>query len=321
MPKYSFQFHYEKKTNEVIIWNDSDNISEPFNDFSKTIKENKDDLIFYFKGSSFRYKDCETNISFRDRILSQVKPFGIINILVFSLKKTKKLTSTNNSTVKHSSFNEKQELSSSEFVASHLNKEEKEDTYEKEETETSKLSSSNKENTKIEDNDNEKNKYYNDILCPNCLTSAIIENDGYGLKIINCENFHRISYMPYDRFETNDSFPSAKCGICSSLKSQFTPPYNKFYNCICGFYICPECHKMHSKDHYNIEIENKNYHCIMHRKDFNSYCFDCNMNICEICSSSHLDHTVILYDELKPKNEEFINDIIKEIEKQNDVLK
>ena len=47
---------------------------------------------------------------------------------------------------------------------------------------------------------------YNDIICPYCKTSAIIDkrdNTNYGLKILNCKNFHygqEISYNEYDRF-------------------------------------------------------------------------------------------------------------------------
>ena len=318
MTKYIFQFHYEKKPDEIITWLDTTNISEVFKDFASTVKENKDDLIFYFKGSPFRYKDCEFNLSFKNRIISQVKPKETINIIVFSLKKTKKqISGSNSTTLKLSSSNERQELPSSEFISSEIPKEDKQGGEEIEETETSKLSSSN--NKKLEEKEKEE-KYYNDILCPNCLTSAIIQNDGYGLKIINCENFHRISNITYDRIEFLNSFPSAKCGICSGYRSQYTPPNNVFYNCICGHFICPDCYKLHSKEHNKIEIENKNFYCVMHRKYFDSYCLDCNMNLCESCSSSHLDHSILLYETLKPKDKEYISDIKKEIQRQINVV-
>lgn len=88
MAKYIFQFHYEKKP-EIFTWLDTTDISEIFKDFASTVKENKDDLIFYFKGSPFRYKDCEFNLSLKNRILSQVKPNETINIIDF-FKKNKK---------------------------------------------------------------------------------------------------------------------------------------------------------------------------------------------------------------------------------------
>ena len=68
----------------------------------------------------------------------------------------------------------------------------------------------------------EEKEYFNDILCPYCLTSSILENDGHKLNIINCNNFHHLPNITYDRFDTVDNFPNAKCGGCSTYKSRST---------------------------------------------------------------------------------------------------
>ena len=160
---------------------------------------------------------------------------------------------------------------------------------------------------------------FNDIICPYCYSTAIITNNDNGLDIINCDNFHHISNISYNRFEKIDSFPSIKCSLCSSYKSSFTPPMNQFYKCICGEYIFPEYNKIHAKDHNKIEIENQNYQCIIHNQPFNCYCVDCNMNLCHYCfEPKHSKHEIIKFIHLLPK-ENYIGNIKKEVEEQKKI--
>ena len=195
----------------------------------------------------------------------------------------------------------------------------------KEEDETEKSKESEIQNKDITINDNNKineeeinddKLYYNDILCPYCYSSAIITNNGFNIDIINCENLHHVSNISYDTFEEVDSFPSIKCDSCSTLKISFTPPNNQFYKCICGIYLCPECYIRHEKAHNKIEIVTRNYKCILHDNNFNSYCLDCNMNICELCiEPTHINHEILKYINLKPKDD-YIEKIDKEIKEQ-----
>ena len=302
MNNLTFKFHFEEKPDQIIICKNTDHISEPFKEYSRIIKENKEDLIFYYKGSSFKFNDCEKNKSFKQEMFCQINPDIPINIIVFTLRKTKNLISNLN----FSSSNNKQIISTN-----------KKDNKNSEENES--LSSSTKNILQLDKKDYDENNYYNDILCPICFSSAIIINNGIKLKIINCENFHRIPQISYDRIEEINSFPAAKCGKCSIYKSQLTPPENEFYNCICGFYLCPDCIKNHSKDHNKIEIENQNYYCVMHKKDYNLYCFDCNKNICDTCSMFHNEHKILDYQHLKPK-EKYIKDITEEVENQKKIV-
>ena len=95
MPKCYFKFHYEKKPDERITWNNSDNIFEPFQQYSKKINENKDELVFYYKGLSFKYKDCESNETLMNDLFNKNSSDSTnsdINIMVFPLKKTRKLS-------------------------------------------------------------------------------------------------------------------------------------------------------------------------------------------------------------------------------------
>ena len=91
MTIYKFKFHFEKKPDQIINWKDSDNISEPFKEYSRKIEENKEELIFYYNGSSFKYQDCQKNKFFKEEVFSQISPEQTINIIAFPLRKTKKL--------------------------------------------------------------------------------------------------------------------------------------------------------------------------------------------------------------------------------------
>ena len=313
MPKCSFKFHYEKKPDEDVVWKDSDNIYEPFKEYSKRIKENKDELIFYYKGISFKYKDCEINETLMNDLFNKTSLNSNINIMVFPLKKTKKKLSQSKNKLKLSSSNTSQKLTSTELVPINntiniIN----EINPIKIETENKKIKTNEKKELEKE--------YYNDILCPQCFTTPIIENDDLKLNIINCDNFHRISNIEYDRFELIDSFPHIKCHLCGELKSNLTPPETQVHLCICGSYICPTCFKSHSEEHHKIEIEEKNYKCIMHDNDYDSYCIDCNKNICESCTGNHSEHEIFSFRYLKPKDNKYIKNIIKEVEEQKKIL-
>jgi len=88
--------------------------------------------------------------------------------------------------------------------------------------------------------------------------------------------------------------------------------------------MCPHCFKKehHENGHYKVEVENRNYKCLNHDKNFTSYCLDCNMNICDTCISHHPEpeHEVLKFHNLKPKGE-YIKEIENEIESQKIILK
>ena len=306
MSQFTFKFHFEKKPDELITWTDTDNISDPFREYSRKIKENKEDLIFCYKGSSFKYDECDTNPSFKNEMFSRIEPNKTINIIAFPIRKTK----NHKPSLKLSSSKETKENFPLDINANIEAKKEKKSVGD---NAIAAADPSNKEAK------GEEKEYFNDVLCPYCLTSAILENDGHKLNIINCNNFHHLPNITYDRFDTVDNFPNAKCGGCSKYKSQLTPPENQFYICSCGIYLCPECYTSHDKSHKKTEIENKNFHCLKHDKDYNSYCIDCNHNICDDCTDSHKGHEVLKYVHLKPK-EEYVDKISKEIERQKEAL-
>ena len=168
MSKFTFKFHFEKKPDETITWTDSDNISDPFKEYSRKIKENKEEIIFYYKGSSFKYNDCENNISFKNEIFSKIEPNKTINIFAFPLRKSRK-----HPTLKLSSSTRKQEEFSTDLVPiNQIIKEKKVGENSINSINLIKTEPTQQE-AKVEEKPKEK-EYYNDILCPYCLTSGII---------------------------------------------------------------------------------------------------------------------------------------------------
>ena len=321
MVKYTFKFYYEKKPDETVTWKDTDNIFEPFKEYSKKIKENKDELIFFYKGLSFKYKDCEKK-TFKDDVFSEINPDNTINIIVFPFRKTLRNKIPEETTKKLEPENKIQEISSPLSSSAPIQKQTN-DSLSKTIPNINEIEKEKEKENEVKD---EEKQFYNDILCPYCLSTAIIENTEdpkkkiLKLNIINCNNFHKIKNITYDQFELLESFQNAKCEICSAYKYQInTPPKSNYFFCECGNYYCGDDYISHST-HKRVEIENKNYKCIIHDTKFNSYCMDCNSNLCESCFGNHNEgHFIINFQHLKPTSD-YIEKITKEVEEQKKVL-
>ena len=284
MSNLTFNFLLDGKEKPITCQND-DLISEPFKEFAKTLNKNLEDFAFYYKASQiFDYSQRINQSIFSN---SEIKKFNILVFLLPSEESTQEETEESNRI--------------------NIKESKKEETKEK-----------NEESIK-----KEKPEFYNDVICPECRTSAIIDIDndkeGYDLKILNCENFHNLRSLNYDicdqfifekrynETDLSDLNPYKDllvCGCCGDYQVKLTPPEDKYSFCYhCQNNICPSCmtvHKEEYKDHKYIPLEDKNYYCIKHGKKFDSYCIDCNCNICDECKSSHPEneHQIIAYNKI-----------------------
>ena len=317
--KRKFIFHYlendDKKQKFDIDCSKDDLINEPVYKFLKKVEHMTKDYAFYFNGSLLNYED---KIHIKDKFSGS----DTVNIVAFPLRKmTDKKAETNSG-----------QTTTTSQISIPVNQKENKDI-------TSEVKQEVKPTEKIEEKKEvEEKKHYNDIICPFCKTSAIIENDGMKLKIINCENFHHLENIRYDKFDEYEynlddlsaenlnklsKTPFLKCNICSQDLVLMTPP-RQLYMCTCHAIMCPHCFKKkhHENGHYKVEVENRNYKCLNHDKNFTSYCLDCNMNICDTCISHHPEpeHEVLKFHNLKPKGE-YIKEIENEIESQKIILK
>jgi hypothetical protein len=60
--------------------------------------------------------------------------------------------------------------------------------------------------------------------------------------------------------------------------------------------------------------------CLEHYKIYNSYCFDCNKNLCQICKEKHKEHNLINLSEIEIKEDDILN-MKKNLEKEINDLK
>ena len=312
MESKTFVIFYNKEKKEYS--NDMDDlVKETLNKFVKSYKSQLKDFIFYYKGTLLNEKHYKSRI--KDSIFGNKKNDENINLIAIKITP-----------------GEAEEEKSEERAQKEINKIEEE----KEEKKNSKKN----ENKEIK---NDK-RFYSDIICPVCFTSAIIESDEQGkLNILNCENFHYLKNIPYDIYDDfifdylgNESDEAKekkikyeeliKCSLCSNY---ITPPENELYKCSCGFNICKCCLKIFKEEgknfpghnnHNQIDLDNRNYFCSKHSKIFEEYCIDCNANYCQECKKIHESHEVFKYNDIKPRRED-VENYEKNIKAQKEHLK
>ena len=288
MSVYCFKIHCKGEEKEEIIVDSEDLISEPLKKFAEDKNRHLEDFEFYFNSSLIEYQGP---IKIKDSIFNS-SPDQTIEIL--AIPKPPSEQKGNQSEIQNQMDIE----------------------------------------IKEEENDNEdfpepkgrkkvNRTYYNDIICPKCKTSAIIDkNKGeLNLNILNCENFHYLNNIKYDQYDNYvfnfddmseenckkllDNKDLLFCDLCGDHKINMTPPMDILYICSCGSKVCSECYDTHNEPgHYKkINLDDKNYFCIKHAQKFAFYCFDCNANFCEECENLHKEHETEKFSKIKPKKE------------------
>ena len=159
-----FKIHYEKGEPPISLSYQADTLIEDiFKEFSRKVKKKLEDLVFYYKGSQIKYGKSE-------KINKSVFKAGDKDFNIFAVS----LTTMFSKKVK-----------------------EKEEDLQEEKKPEGDSEKEKKERIKV---DREK---YTDIICPYCKTSAIIDKStksNYGLKILNCKNFHYGQEILYDEY-------------------------------------------------------------------------------------------------------------------------
>ena len=304
MPGYSFCFYYGKDNKDNKSLNiDEENalVEEPLKEFAKDFQKKPEDYAFYYKGSEVKY---EKSLKLKDSIFApnEGKTTNIFAMLLTG------------------------PISSEE-------KDEPEEGQDKNEIKDESQKKNEAENKEQSDEPpiirRRINKmYYNDIICPKCKTTAIIDKNGdeLNLKILNCENFHYLNNIKYDLFDDfvfdypDENLKELSCGICGTPKKELTPPEDQLYMCSCGAKVCSVCFKIHNDEgHYKINLDDKNYYCITHNQKFSSYCFDCNANFCDQCEKEHKGHEIEKFSKIKPKREE-VKDLENKVDDQKEKL-
>ena len=291
----TFLIHYKGTTKECSCQKEEP-IENALKQFARSEKKELRDFAFYYKGSYIDYTMSVSESVFTDK---EIPKFNIFAVLLQSEKTQEK----------------------------------PKETTQKETKEKNEIVIEEKKETKESIPEPEKENYY-DIICPDCKTTAIIDVDNnkeyedkdLALKILNCKNFHFLKNVAYDIYKDYDiDRDPLYCHACSS---NVTPPYKITHYCTCGSNLCSECTKTHDVDegkfHYKIDYKDKDYYCTNNHKKqtFNSYCIDCNLNICDGCKALHPEatHEVIKFEDFKPKESD-IEKWKKSIDEQKEVLK
>ena len=136
-----------------------------------------------------------------------------------------------------------------------------------------------------EDENNEnKYKYSNEIICPDCQEICLLDVNDYKFDLYGCKNNHSQKLL-FNEFKETQLIDQSKI-ICNDCKERniLNTTEHKFYKCCtCQKDICLLCQNKSHKDHICIEYQYKNYFCNKHGEKYFYYCKICNLNLCDIC--------------------------------------
>ena len=235
--------HFVGKEKETISYQDDDRLEDKLKDSIKDKGLKPSDFNFYYRGSLINYSN---NIKIKDTIFGgedSKEEYNIFAVCLLSPPKKKKKATKK----------EEKEYDQVTEVKNEI----KDDTEKKDEIKSEKTEETSSIRRK-------KNRlYYNDIICPKCETTAIIDkyknNNNISLfKVLNCENFHFLDEIKYDKFddfvvdydkdEKDNYWKKYKCDTCNTILKNITPggPHNgELFLCKCGAYVCNNCYEYH----------------------------------------------------------------------------
>ena len=133
------------------------------------------------------------------------------------------------------------------------------------------------------------------VICPICKESAILEEKDYKLIIYGCQNDHITKNILINEFNKYQKIDYSKiiCKECN-INNRNNTYNNEFYKCdMCKIDLCPICKSKNNKNHKIINYNDKEYICNLHNEKYNSYCKECKKNICMICENNHSEHELI----------------------------
>ena len=171
-------------------------------------------------------------------------------------------------------------------------------------------------NNKI-NNENEKNKISNEIICPECKENILINIKNYKINLNDCKNGHKMENISINEYENIQKIDLSKIICNKCCKNNISNIYHKeFYICNeCRINLCPLCKIKHTKNHQIINYNDKNYICKKHNDKFIKYCKECKENICFLCINDHNNHNIIEFVNIIPNKDELLKQMkyLKEI--------
>ena len=166
----------------------------------------------------------------------------------------------------------------------------------------------------------------NEIICPQCKESALVNITNFKFNLSGCKNSHNFNFLTLPNFEKSQNYNLSKIICNKCLQNNKGNTYNnQFYKCIsCGMNLCPICKCSHDVNHKIINYDKKNYICNQHNENYIKYCYICKANLCIKCEVNHKEHNSINFGEILPNEGEIVEQITnlkKTIDKFNDNIK
>ena len=186
------------------------------------------------------------------------------------------------------------------------------------------------------------------IVCPQCgeMPSLKIDTKNYIITSY-CPNKHSIkdklvNYIKNSNNKLNELSEPITCSSCEKTNVQLKIDIKDMYQCNCKKVFCEECKENHEEEENNeithnlIKYSEIDFQCQCSGEfsDYNSYCVNCNKNLCLNCQIEHQSeyqhHEIILFsdeiekfltkEEIKNKKDELakqensINNFLKNID-------
>ena len=159
-----------------------------------------------------------------------------------------------------------------------------------------------------------KQNIFNSYHCKECGEIPLLNFSSFYLDIL-CPN-HKVLNMPPNQLDNFIIFGN-ECSICSK---HFNDNDNNLIYCYeCKLFYCNKCKKKHSNDsHFIINASEKNSICNLHHKKYDKFCFNCKINLCELCENhKNKNHYIEIIKDIYPLDEdiEHFNEDIKKFNK------
>ena len=150
---------------------------------------------------------------------------------------------------------------------------------------------------------------HNIVTCPKCLCEVDLSWQAYKAKL-KCPNGHFFNNLSVLEFEKTQELELSKivCDICKQTKFVDCLPEN-FKRCSkCKINLCKDCEEIHLKEfnkkkrnkhlEYIKEFKLENFQCLIHKKNFNSFCQICEKDLCCECRIEHQCGKIKEYSEM-----------------------
>ena len=161
----------------------------------------------------------------------------------------------------------------------------------------------------------------NEVICPECRESILMNVKDYKINLHDCQNNHKTDNISFNEFENTQKINLSEiiCNNCNKNETEFSNQ-KFFFCCSCGKNLCLLCNSNHDKSHSIINYDDKNYICQKHNENFIKYCEDCNANICLVCENKHSNHKTIYLGDILPNKDNILKEM-KDLRKVIDAFK